>query len=68
MTDDEQPQAPLPRPGALLFAAAFVIAMFYNLYWDAQHADYSGERLTIFFGAAALLVLGVDVGKIWGRK
>lgn len=61
-------QTPIPRPGTFLFAAAFVIAMAFNLFWDATHADYSGERLTIFLGTAALLVLGVDVGKMIGRR
>lgn len=65
MTDG---QTPVPRPSTFLFAAAFVIAMAFNLFWDATHADYSGEKVTIFLGTAALLVLGVDVGKMLGRR
>lgn len=65
MTDG---QAPVPRPSTFLFAAAFVLAMGFNLFWDATHADYSGEKITIFLGTAALLVLGVDVGKMLGRR
>lgn len=61
-------QTPIPRPSTFLFAAAFVIAMAFNLFYDATHADYSGERLTIFLGTAALLILGVDVGKMIGRR
>lgn len=58
----------LPRPGVLLFAAAFAAAMLFNLIYDATHAEYSGERLTIFLGTATLLILGVDIGKMIGRR
>jgi hypothetical protein len=42
--------------------------MLFNLVWDATHADYSGERITMFLGAGALLILGVDIGKMIGRR
>lgn len=61
-------QVPTPRPSVFLFAAAFVVAMAFNLFWDATHAEYAGEKVTIFLGTAALLVLGVDVGKMIGRR
>lgn len=59
---------PTPRPGAALFAAVFVIAMVFNLFWDATHLEYEGSKITMFLGVAALLVLGVDVGKMIGRR
>lgn len=65
---EARPPLPGPRPSVLLFAAGFVIAMFINLYFDATRTDYAGERVTIFLGAAALLTLGVDIGKLIGRR
>lgn len=74
MTDEEvekppvaepmEPHAPTPtpRPIVMLFAAAFVVAMGFNLQRGGS------DTVTIFLGAAALLVLGVDVGKIIGRR
>ena len=60
--------APLPSASGFLFAAVFGLAMLFNLIWDATHADYSNPTVTIFLGSATLLILGVDVGRIVGRK
>lgn len=75
MSDDESKdtppspyQAPVPSLSGFLFAAVFGIAMLFNLYWDATHADYSNPTVTIFLGSATLLILGVDVGRIVGRR
>lgn len=74
MTDDQSPESrpdsrtPVPSASAFLFAAVFGIAMLFNLYWDATHADYSNPTVTIFLGSATLLILGVDVGRIIGRR
>lgn len=80
MSDDQAPvppsdptpnalgQAPVPSIGGFLFAAVFGAAMVFNLIWDAMHADYGGEKITMFLGTATLLILGVDVGRIIGRK
>lgn len=45
-----------------LFAAVFGVAMLFNLYWDRN------PTVTIFLGSATLLILGVDVGRIIGRR
>lgn len=69
--DEAEPpihQAPIPRPVAMTFAGAFVLAMFFNLYVDATSVEYEGGKITMFLGAAALLTLGVDVGRMIGRK
>lgn len=57
-----QPPTPTPRPIVMLFAAAFVVTMVFNLW------RHGSDTVTIFLGAAALLILGVDVGKIIGRR
>lgn len=63
------PQPPLaPRPIVFIFAAVFAIAMVFNLVFDAYSSGYHGERITLFLGTATLLVLGVDVGKMIGRR
>ena len=60
--DDRPPPQPAgPRPSVMLFAAAFVIIMAFNLY------RHGSDPVTIFLGSAALLTLGVDVGKMWKR-
>lgn len=53
-----------PRPNALLFlfAAGFLAGMFVNMFRGGS--DY----LSIFLGTSALVLLGVDVGKLTGRK
>lgn len=63
-----QPQSPVPSPSGFMFAAVFGLAMLFNLYWDATHADYSNPTVTIFLGSCTLLILGVDVGRIIGRR
>lgn len=73
MTDGQTPVPrppgpPVPSASGFLFAAVFGIAMLFNLYWDATHADYSNPTVTIFLGSATLLILGVDVGRIIGRR
>lgn len=57
-----------PRPLVMVFAAVFLAAMLFNLWYDAYHDGYHGERLTMFLGGATLLILGVDVGKMIGRR
>ena len=73
MTDGQTPipspdKPPVPSASGFLFAAVFGIAMLFNLYWDATHGDYSNPTVTIFLGSATLLILGVDVGRIIGRR
>lgn len=74
MTDGQPPterpenRTPVPSASGFLFAAVFGLAMLFNLYWDATHADYSNPTITIFLGSATLLILGVDVGRIIGRR
>ncbi len=74
MTDEQTPdsrppsQPPIPSASGFLFAAVFGLAMIFNLIWDATHADYSNPTVTIFLGSATLLILGVDVGRIIGRR
>lgn len=60
----EPPKEPAPRPSPLLFAfaACFLGGMFYNMWTGGS--DY----LSIFLGTSALVLLGVDVGKLAGRK
>lgn len=53
---------PTPRPSVMFFAAAFVIVMTFNLYRGGS------DSVTIFLGTGALLTLGVDVGKMIGRR
>lgn len=53
---------PTPRPIVFIFAAGFVIAMVLNMVRGGS------DMVTIFLGSAALLILGVDVGKITGRR
>ena len=60
--DTEQSMSSAPRPTVLLFAAVFVIAMLYNL------AHGGSSAVTIFLGSATMLTLGIDVGKITGRR
>lgn len=57
----EPPTTKAPRPAVMVFAAAFVIAMTFNLY------SHGSDSVTIFLGTAALLTLGVDIGKMIGR-
>lgn len=59
---DPDAPPPAPRPAVMFFAAAFVIVMTFNLYRNGS------DTVTIFLGAGALLTLGVDVGKIIGRR
>lgn len=64
-TPVEPPQNPdpiTPRPIVFLFAAGFVVAMAFNM------ANDGSDMVTIFLGSAALLILGVDVGKLTGRR
>ena len=66
---DTKPAGPaVPTPLGALLALVFASAMLFNLYWDATHADYSNPTVTIFLGSATLLILGVDVGRILGRR
>lgn len=62
----EQPDPPAPPlvPSAMgfAFAAVFLVAMLFNLYMDRN------PTVTIFLGSGALLILGVDVGRIIGRR
>ena len=53
---------PAPRPIVFVFAAAFVIAMFLNM------ISKGSDALTMFLASAALLTIGVDVGKMIGRR
>lgn len=68
MTEPNEPTKPestppiTPRPIVFLFAAGFVVAMVFNMASDGS------DMVTIFLGSAALLVLGVDVGKLTGRR
>lgn len=65
MTDEQTPGPPRPPvPSAIgfLFAAVFGVAMLFNLYMDRN------PTVTIFLGSATLLILGVDVGRIIGRR
>ena len=67
MTDNGQTPAPrttppVPSPLAVLFAVVFGIAMLFNLYYDRN------PTVTIFLGSATLLILGIDVGRITGRR
>lgn len=69
MSDDEQAEgqhrAPVSSaPNLMLFGLAilFIAAMGFNL------LSHGSERLTIFFGTAALVLSGVDIGKMIGRK
>lgn len=69
MTDDGQtpeprpdPRPPVPSAVGFLFAAVFGVAMLFNLYMDRN------PTVTIFLGSATLLILGVDVGRIIGRR
>lgn len=65
----QQPPPPIaPRPIVFIFAAIFALAMLFNLVFDAYSAAYHGERITLFLGTATLLILGVDVGKMIGRR
>lgn len=64
MTDEQTPPGRPPVPSAVgfLFAAVFGVAMLFNLYMDRN------PTVTIFLGSATLLILGVDVGRIIGRR
>jgi hypothetical protein len=69
MTDDGQApetrqdsRPPVPSAIGFLFAAVFGVAMLFNLYMDRN------PTVTIFLGSATLLILGVDVGRIIGRR
>lgn len=68
--DQLAPPAAVPVPSltSFIFATVFGVAMLFNLYWDATHADYSNPTVTIFLGAATLLILGIDAGRIMGRR
>jgi hypothetical protein len=57
-----------PRPIVFVFASVFSIAMLFNLVFDAYSGEYHGEKITLFLGTATLLILGVDVGKMIGRR
>lgn len=60
---DLEPKTPQsPRPIVWLFAAAFVVAMFLNM------RNGGSDTVTIFLGCGALLTIGVDVGKLTGRR
>lgn len=61
-TQPEAPQTPAPRPIVFVFAAAFVVAMFLNMVSEGS------DTLTMFLASAALLTIGVDVGKMIGRR
>ena len=65
-TPEVQPESPppplVPSAMAFLFAAVFLVAMLFNLYMDRN------PTVTIFLGSGALLILGVDVGRIIGRR
>ena len=65
---DPPPTPGGPRPVVVAFAAVFLIAMVFNVWYDAYHDGYHGERITMFLGGATLLILGVDVGKMIGRR
>lgn len=56
------PRPPVPSAIGFLFAAMFGVAMLFNLYWDRN------PTVTIFLGSATLLILGIDVGRITGRR
>lgn len=58
---DDQPSSG-PRPSVMFFAAAFVAIMAFNLW------RHGSDSVTIFLGTSALLTLGVDVGKMIGRR
>ena len=60
--DAPPPQTPAPRPIVFVFAAAFVVAMFLNMVSEGS------DTLTMFLASAALLTIGVDVGKMIGRR
>lgn len=68
MSDEQTPaprpdhRPPVPSAVGFLFAAIFGIAMLFNLYWDRN------PTVTIFLGSATLLILGIDVGRITGRR
>ena len=63
-TPEQPPPSTPPVPSAMgfLFAALFGVAMLFNLYMDRN------PTVTIFLGSATLLILGVDVGRIIGRR
>lgn len=58
---EPKPPSQSPRPVVMVFAAAFVVAMCFNIATDRS------DTVTIFLGLAALVTLGIDVGKITGR-
>jgi hypothetical protein len=61
----EGPQLPpsaRPSPVLFLFAAALVVGMFFNMIKDGS------DTVTISLAGFALLCLGVDVGKMIGRR
>lgn len=61
--EQDTPKPPItPRPIVFIFAAGFVAAMVFNMVRDGS------DMVTIFLGSAALLILGVDVGKLTGRR
>lgn len=59
---DAPPSLPVPSAMGFLFAAVFGAAMVFNLYMDRN------PTVTIFLGSATLLILGIDVGRITGKK
>lgn len=62
MPGSDEPQHAGPSPLLYVFAVGFLGAMFFNMF--SGGSDY----LSIFLGTAALVLLGVDVGKLAGRK
>lgn len=63
------PKKPAPDPGPTRpsvflfgFAACFLVAMFLNM------VNGGSDYLSIFLGTSALVLLGVDVGKLTGRR
>lgn len=60
--DAEETRHPSPRPAFLFFAAVFVAMAAFNLWREGS------ESVTIFLCTAALITLGVDVGKMIGRR
>lgn len=68
MTDKKKPalrpppRPPVPSAIGFLFAVVFGVAMLFNLYYDRN------PTVTIFLGSATLLILGIDVGRITGRR
>lgn len=59
---DSPPGPQAPRPVVFIFAAAFVVAMFLNM------VSKGSDALTMFLASSALLTIGVDVGKMIGRR